>query len=86
MAPHRAQDLVFVHSNVRLLSRNTPQYHQEETKMQDIAGDDFGPLDDCSILEIASLSLDEPELEGVFFNYDDHLGGERPQIVEFLKT
>ena len=31
-----------------------------------------------SILEIARLSLDEPELEGVFFNDDDHLGDERP--------
>ncbi|KAH1266386.1 hypothetical protein GmHk_01G001888 [Glycine max] len=61
MTPHRAEDLVFVHSNLRLLSRNTPQYHQEETKMWDVAGDDFGSLDDCGILEIASLSLDEPE-------------------------
>ncbi|KAL5137161.1 hypothetical protein HKD37_10G027571 [Glycine soja] len=70
MAPHRVEDLVFVHSNLRLLSRNTPQYHQEETKMWDVAGDDFGSLDDCGILEIVSLSLDEPELEGVFFNDD----------------
>ncbi|KAH1256694.1 hypothetical protein GmHk_03G006797 [Glycine max] len=70
MTPHRAEDLVFVHSNLRLLSRNTPQYHQEETKMWDVAGDDFGSLDDCGILEIASLSLDEPKLEGVFFNDD----------------
>ncbi|RZC24732.1 hypothetical protein D0Y65_003769 [Glycine soja] len=66
MTPHRAEDLVFVHSNLRLLSRNTPQYHQEETKMWDVAGDDFGSLDDCGILEIASLSLDEPELEVSF--------------------
>ncbi|KAL5124390.1 NADPH-dependent codeinone reductase 1-3 [Glycine soja] len=61
MAPHRAEDLVFVHSNLRFLSRNTPQYHQEETKMWDVAGDDFGSLDDCGILEIVSLSLDEPD-------------------------
>ena len=66
MAPHRAEDLVFVHSNLRFLSRNTPQYHQEETKMWDVAGDAFGSLDDCGILEIASLSLDEPELEVSF--------------------
>uniref|UniRef100_A0A0R0KK58 DUF659 domain-containing protein n=1 Tax=Glycine max TaxID=3847 RepID=A0A0R0KK58_SOYBN len=63
MTPHRAEDLVFVHSNLRLHSRNTPHYHQEETKMWDVAGDDFGSLDDYGILEIASLSLDEPELE-----------------------
>ena len=31
---------------------------------------DFGSLDDCGILEIASLSLDEPELKGIFFNDD----------------
>ncbi|RZB66100.1 hypothetical protein D0Y65_041950 [Glycine soja] len=49
MTPHRAEDLVFVHSNLRLLSRNTPQYHQEETKMWDVAGDDFGSLDDCDL-------------------------------------
>ena len=55
MTPHRVEDLVFVHSNLRLLSRNAPQYHQEETKMWDVAGDDFGSLDDYGILEIASL-------------------------------
>ncbi|KAL5147497.1 hypothetical protein HKD37_06G017177 [Glycine soja] len=78
IAPHRAENLIFVHSNLRLLSRNTPQYNQEETKMWDVVGDDIESLDDCGILEIASLSLDELELEGVFFNDDDHLGDERP--------
>ena len=71
MTPHRAKDLVFVHSNLRLLSRNSSQYRQEETKMWDIAGDEFGSFDDNGILEIAHLSLDEPELEGVFFNDED---------------
>ena len=32
----------------------------------DTAGDDFS-LDDNEILDIASLSLDEPDLEVVFF-------------------
>ncbi|KAH1242077.1 hypothetical protein GmHk_07G019491 [Glycine max] len=57
MTPHRDEDLVFVHSNLRLLSRNTPQYHQEETKMWDVAGDDFGSLDDCGVLEIATVPV-----------------------------
>jgi len=48
----------FIHS----LKRNKRAPHRAE--------DDFGSLDDCGILEIASLSLDESELEGVFFNYD----------------
>ncbi|GFZ02118.1 hypothetical protein Acr_15g0007270 [Actinidia rufa] len=41
MTPQRAEDLVFVHSNLRLLSRRSPQYCSGETKMWDIAGDQF---------------------------------------------
>ncbi|KAJ1403740.1 Ribonuclease H-like superfamily [Sesbania bispinosa] len=77
MAPHGAKNLVFVHSNLHLLSRNSQQYHQEETKMWDIAGDEFGSLDECEILEVANLSLDEPKLEAMFFNDDDQ-GGHQP--------
>ncbi|XP_077239687.1 uncharacterized protein LOC143880580 [Tasmannia lanceolata] len=33
MTPQRAEDLVFVHSNLQFLSRQTPQYKQGETKM-----------------------------------------------------
>jgi len=36
----------------------------------DIVGEDFS-LDDNRILEIANLSLDEPELEVIFFNEDE---------------
>lgn len=75
MTPQRAEDLVFVHSNLRLLSRNSPQYQEEETKMWDIAGDNFGSLDDSGILEVANLSLDEPDLEDAFINDDDKLDG-----------
>ncbi|KAH1237910.1 hypothetical protein GmHk_08G022700 [Glycine max] len=73
-ASHQAEDLVFVHSNLHLLSRNFPQYHQEETKMWDIIGDEFGSLDENEILEVANLSLDESELEVVFFDNDDQEG------------
>ncbi|KAH1249212.1 putative plant SNARE 11 [Glycine max] len=86
MAPHRAEDLVFVHSNLRLLSRNTPQYHQEETKMWDVARDDFGSLNDCGILEIASLSLDEPELETMtneqLMDHGNRMMDETDQAIE----
>jgi len=70
MTPKRAEDLVFIHSNLRLLSRNSSK--EEETKLWDIAGDDFS-LDENGILEIANLSLDEPELEVVFFNEDEQM-------------
>ena len=72
MTPKRAEDLVFIHSNLRLLSRNSSKYREEETKLWDIGGDDFS-LEDSGILQIASLSLDEPELEEAFFNEDEQI-------------
>ena len=70
MTPKRAEDLVYVHSNLHLLLRNSSRYKEEESKWWDIAGDDFS-LNDNGILEIVSLSLDEPELEDVFFDEDE---------------
>ncbi|XP_077239733.1 uncharacterized protein LOC143880640 [Tasmannia lanceolata] len=70
ITPQRAQGLVFVHSNLRLLSRQTPQYKQGETKMWDIGGDTFDSCEDVGVLEVASLSLDEPELESIIFTDD----------------
>jgi len=37
-----------------------------------VVGDDFS-FDDNEILEIASLSLDEPNLEVVLFNEDEQM-------------
>ncbi|XP_058180057.1 uncharacterized protein LOC131298593 [Rhododendron vialii] len=70
MTPQRAEDLVYIHSNLRLLSRRSPQYCNGVTKMWDIAGDQFGSLDDVGMLEVANLSLDEPEMEVVVFTDD----------------
>ncbi|KAG5532188.1 hypothetical protein RHGRI_026721 [Rhododendron griersonianum] len=70
MTPKRAEDLVFIHSNLRLLSRRTRQYMEGQTKMWDIAGDAFDTFGDVGELEIAQLSLDEPELEAVVFMDD----------------
>ncbi|CAL5368910.1 unnamed protein product [Camellia sinensis] len=85
MTPQRAEDLVFVHSNLRLLSRRTPQYHEGETKLWDIAGDTFDSFDDVGMLEVANLSLDEPEMEVVLFTDDgganEEKGGKRFQGV-----
>ncbi|XP_012854393.1 PREDICTED: uncharacterized protein LOC105973898 [Erythranthe guttata] len=41
------------------------------TKMWDVGGDEFGSMEDTGILEIADLSLDEPELETVLFTEDE---------------
>lgn len=48
MDPKRAEDLVFVHSNLRLLSRKEEGYKKGETRLWDINGDVHDPLDDSS--------------------------------------
>ncbi|GKB88741.1 hypothetical protein Tco_0961013 [Tanacetum coccineum] len=68
LTPKHAEDLVFVHNNLRLLSRSTEQYLDEKTKMWDVGGDEFGTMEDTCFFELAQLSLDEPELESVFFS------------------
>ncbi|XP_058010224.1 uncharacterized protein LOC110671880 [Hevea brasiliensis] len=68
LTPKRAEDLVFIHNNLRLLSRNSSQYYHEKTKLWDVGGDQFGSMEDVGVLEFANLSLDEPELESVLFD------------------
>ena len=66
MAPARVEDLVYVHSNFRLLSKRNEQYVHTATKMWDIAEDSWNESDihrGARILENAALTLDEPELE-----------------------
>ena len=42
--------------------------------MWDIAGDAFSPIDEENgVLEVAHLSLDEPELERVTFSNDEDI-------------
>ncbi|KAG5554065.1 hypothetical protein RHGRI_011812 [Rhododendron griersonianum] len=67
MTPQRCEDLVFVHYNIRLLSRRQPLYTEGETKLWDICGDAFDSIGGVGMLEVADLSLDEPEMEAVIF-------------------
>ncbi|KAG2323280.1 hypothetical protein Bca4012_058772 [Brassica carinata] len=53
----RNWNLVFIHNNLRFLSRNSEQYEAEKTKMWDVGGDDFDSMEDVGYLEFASLSL-----------------------------
>ncbi|KAL6175069.1 hypothetical protein ACLB2K_051712 [Fragaria x ananassa] len=73
LAPQRAEDLVFVHINLRILARQSQTYNKGATHMWDIGGDDFDSLEDSNVrrLEIANLSLDEPQLEAVLFEDDE---------------
>ncbi|PWA62215.1 bromo adjacent homology (BAH) domain, Zinc finger, RING/FYVE/PHD-type [Artemisia annua] len=52
----RAQDLVYIHNNLQLLSRNP----NDDVKMWDVGGDAFDSMEDVRFLEFADLSLDEP--------------------------
>ncbi|KAF7834701.1 DUF659 domain-containing protein [Senna tora] len=73
----RAEDLVFVPTNLRLLSRQSSNYKEGETKMWDIGGDRWEHFDGLGTLEVASLSLDELELEADLLVAD---GGENDEI------
>ena len=48
MIPKRAEYLVFVHSNLRLLLRKNSQYAREEIKMWDIGRDALDAFEDVS--------------------------------------
>ena len=68
MAPARTEDLVYVHSNLRLLSRRNVEYVNIATKMWDIAGDSWNEGNihgGVGILKNATLTFDEPELEAM---------------------
>ena len=68
MAHARAEDLVYVHSNLQLLSRRNEEYESIATKIWDIAGDFWNESDiygGAGILENVALTLDEPELEAM---------------------
>jgi hypothetical protein len=65
LTPERAEDPVFVHSNLRLLSRKAEDYKSRPSTMWDVGGDAFESLSGVRILEVANLSIDEPSLESL---------------------
>ena len=68
MAPTRAGDLIYMHSNLRLLLRCNEEYVNVATKKWDIVGDSWSESDihgGVGILENATLTLDELELEAM---------------------
>jgi hypothetical protein len=67
LTPERAEDLVFVHSNLRLLSRKVEDYKSVPSTMWDVRGDAFESLSGIVILEVADLSIEEPVMESMVF-------------------
>ena len=67
-------EIVFVHSNLRLLSRRRPEYTSEESKKWDIGGGNWDePFGGPGLLEITCLTLDEPETETSIVENDDYV-------------
>ena len=52
MTPKRAEELVFIHSNLRLLSRKSNLYSKGESKMWDIVRDSFDTLEGVGYLRL----------------------------------
>ena len=68
MDPACAKDLIFVHSNLQLLSRRHEEYINAATKVWDIVGDSWNESDihgGAGILENTTLKLHELELEAM---------------------
>jgi len=59
LTPERAEDLVFIHNNLRLLSRKAEEYKSGPAKMWDI-GDGFESLSGIGILEVPDCRLMNP--------------------------
>ncbi|GJN36564.1 hypothetical protein PR202_gb25438 [Eleusine coracana subsp. coracana] len=62
-----ADDLVYVHSNLRLPYKRTDEYKKVDTTMWDVGGDSFDSLSGLGILEVDQFSTDEPELQALSF-------------------
>lgn len=62
LTPKRADDLVFVHSNLRLISRRTPDYISGPCSLWDCITEDVD-FDVPIELEILNLSLDDPVID-----------------------
>lgn len=74
--PEWADDLVFVHTNLRLLARISEDYLMDpRSRMWDVGGDDS--IFVASIVERANFFLDEPEFELEMLELEeDDRGGE----------
>ncbi|KAL4344157.1 hypothetical protein AHAS_Ahas11G0150300 [Arachis hypogaea] len=68
--PSRVENLVYVHTNLRLLSRRREDYKKRDISMCDVRVDD----NSSDLSEVSYLSLDKPDMEAVVFA-DDRLGG-----------
>ena len=82
ITPKHAEDLVFVHSNLRLLSRRREEYTKGNSKKWDIGGDTWHePFGGPGLLEIAHLTLDEPEMEISLVENDEYVDDDNVVVL-----
>ena len=70
----RAETMVYVHTNLRLIYRQREEWLKGKTKMWDVFPDDMG-LDSSVELALANLDLNEPVLEPITFDDGDIVEG-----------
>ncbi|KEH32461.1 hypothetical protein MTR_4g125630 [Medicago truncatula] len=68
MDPKRVEDLVYVHINLRLLSRKEDGYKKGQSRMWDIGGDAHEPLDGVGIEQKGVNSRDSIKLVNVIID------------------
>jgi len=75
---------VYAHNNLCLLSRNSEEYNEEETKMWDIGGDGFDSFQGVGILDFVTLSLEELTIEAVLFADDREV--DNKEVIGLVST
>ncbi|KAI8554428.1 hypothetical protein RHMOL_Rhmol05G0098100 [Rhododendron molle] len=67
MTPQEAQDLIYVHNNLLLLSRRTRVYTEGDTKLWDVGGDAFDSLEegDTKLWDVGGDAFDSLEGAGI---------------------
>eukprot|EP00253_Pinus_taeda_P035917 PITA_35917 len=73
----RAETMVYVHTNLRLIYRQREEWLRGKTKMWDVFPDDMG-LDSSVELALANMDLNDPVLEPIRFDDGDILEGSSP--------
>ncbi|XP_074374390.1 uncharacterized protein LOC141714792 [Apium graveolens] len=73
LASSRTEDLVFVHNNLRLLSRKSEEYKKGPSKYWDVDGDSLN-VDDDYAEAFANIFLDDPDVEETMFSEDEGEG------------
>ena len=80
----RVETMVYVHTNLRLIYKQSEDWLKGNTKMWDVFPDDMG-LDSSVELALANLDLNAPVLEPVTFDDGVEASSSTPVDVEMTE-